>query len=139
MMAEKNARGWSGWLMVFLLVVVLLGAVAGLIAASVAGLGPWIVFFIVVLAVDVVSFFGLTVVNPNQAKVVTLLGVYKGTLKEPGFSWVNPLTVRQIVSLRVRNFESGRLKVNDHDGNPIEIAAVVVWRVVETFEAMFYV
>jgi regulator of protease activity HflC (stomatin/prohibitin superfamily) len=79
------------------------------------------------------------VVNPNEAKVMTLFGVYKGTIKQPGFWWVNPLTTRRTLSLRVRNFESGRLKVNDQDGNPIEIAAVVVWRIVETFEAMFNV
>jgi len=79
------------------------------------------------------------VVNPNEAKVVTLLGVYKGTIKQAGFWWVNPLATRRRVSLRVRNFESGKLKVNDRDGNPIEIAAVVVWRVVETFEAVFNV
>jgi regulator of protease activity HflC (stomatin/prohibitin superfamily) len=70
---------------------------------------------------------------------VQLFGVYKGSIKEQGFWWVNPLTVRRRVSLRVRNFESSKLKVNDQDGNPIEIAAVVVWRVVETAEAMFHV
>jgi regulator of protease activity HflC (stomatin/prohibitin superfamily) len=93
----------------------------------------------VVLTIDGVCWAGLSVVNPNEAKVVTLFGVYKGTIKQPGFWWVNPLTTRRTLSLRVRNFESGRLKVNDRDGNPIEIAAVVVWRIVETFEAMFNV
>jgi regulator of protease activity HflC (stomatin/prohibitin superfamily) len=68
-----------------------------------------------------------------------LFGVYKGSLKEQGFWWVNPLTLRRKVSLRVRNFESSKLKVNDQDGNPIEIAAVIVWRVVETAEAVFHV
>jgi regulator of protease activity HflC (stomatin/prohibitin superfamily) len=71
--------------------------------------------------------------------VLTLFGVYKGSIKHAGFWWVNPLTSRRRLSLRVRNFESGKLKVNDHDGNPIEIAAVVVWRIVETFEAAFNV
>ena len=78
-------------------------------------------------------------VNPNEARVVTLFGVYKGSLKQPGFWWVNPLTTRKLLSLRVRNFESGKLKVNDRDGNPIEIAAIVVWRIVDTFEAAFNV
>ena len=78
-------------------------------------------------------------VNPNEAKVVTLFGVYRGTIKRAGLWWVNPLTTRRRLSLRVRNFESGHIKVNDHDGNPIEIAAVVVWRIVETFEAVFNV
>jgi len=86
-----------------------------------------------------VCFAGLTVVNPNEAFVVTLFGVYKGTIKRTGFWWVNPLTTRGKLSLRVRNFESAHLKVNERDGNPIEIATVVVWRIVETFEAVFNV
>jgi regulator of protease activity HflC (stomatin/prohibitin superfamily) len=85
------------------------------------------------------GFNGLTVVNPNNAKVVLLFGDYRGSIKTPGFWWVNPLTSRRTVSLKVRNFESSKLKVNDHIGNPIEIAAIVVWRVVETAEAMFEV
>ena len=85
------------------------------------------------------SLAGLTVVNPNQATVVTLFGVYKGTIKHSGFWWVNPLTTRRKLSLRVRNFESAKLKVNERDGNPIEIATVVVWRIVDTFEAVFNV
>ncbi|HET8547225.1 MAG TPA: SPFH domain-containing protein, partial [Bryobacteraceae bacterium] len=98
-----------------------------------------VVLSIVVLALAGVCFAGFTVVNPNEARVVTLFGVYKGSIKQPGFWWVNPFTTRRKLSLRVRNFESGKLKVNDLDGNPIEIAAVVVWRIVETFEAVFNV
>jgi regulator of protease activity HflC (stomatin/prohibitin superfamily) len=102
--------------------------------------GVWVkVAAAVLLTIAAVCFAGLTVVNPNQACVVTLLGVYQGSLKEAGFWWVNPLTTRRRLSLRVRNFESGKLKVNERDGNPIEIAAVVVWRIVETFEAVFNV
>jgi regulator of protease activity HflC (stomatin/prohibitin superfamily) len=71
--------------------------------------------------------------------VIQLFGVYKGTIKEQGFWWVNPLTSQRRISLRIHNFESERLKVNDHDGNPIEIAAIIVWRVVETAEAVFQV
>ena len=92
-----------------------------------------------ILVLDGLALAGLTVVNPNEASVVTLFGVYKGTLKRSGFWWVNPLTTRRKLSLRVRNFESSHLKVNERDGNPIEIAAVVVWRIVETFEAVFNV
>jgi regulator of protease activity HflC (stomatin/prohibitin superfamily) len=95
--------------------------------------------WVIVLVVAAACLFGLTVVNPNQAKVVQLFGKYKGSLKEQGLWWVNPLTTRRRVSLRVRNFESSKLKVNDQDGNPIEIAAVVVWRVVDTAEAIFMV
>ena len=100
---------------------------------------PTLVAALVVMAVDLTCFAGLQVVNPNEGQVVQLFGTYKGTLREPGLRWVNPLTNRRRVSLRVRNFESAKLKVNDHDGNPIEIAAVVVWKVVDTAEAVFQV
>ena len=103
------------------------------------GLSGWVVVAIVLLVVDAACLWGLTVVNPNQASVVTLFGFYKGTIKRPGLWWVNPLTTRRKLSLRVRNFETAKLKVNERDGNPIEIAAVVVWRIIETFEAVFNV
>jgi regulator of protease activity HflC (stomatin/prohibitin superfamily) len=82
---------------------------------------------------------GFFVVNPNEARVLQLFGDYAGTAKDPGLRWANPLLTKKRMSLRVRNFESSHLKVNDADGNPIEIAAVVVWRVVETAEAAFEV
>ena len=84
-------------------------------------------------------FFGLFMVHPNQGKVLQLFGKYRGTAKIQGLRWANPFLMKKAVSLRVRNFESSRLKVNDSDGNPIEIAAVVVWKVVETAEAVFEV
>jgi regulator of protease activity HflC (stomatin/prohibitin superfamily) len=83
--------------------------------------------------------FGLFVVNPNEAKVLQLFGKYVGTAKAPGLRFANPLYAKKRISQRVRNFESAKLKVNDLDGNPIEIAAVVVWRVVDTAEAVFEV
>lgn len=87
------------------------------------------------------TFFmaGLFMVNPNEGKVLQLFGAYKGTAKEQGLRWANPFLTKKKVSLRVRNFESSHLKVNDIDGNPIEIAAVVVWKVFETAEAVFEV
>lgn len=93
------------------------------------------------LALTVLLFMlaGLFVVNPNEAQVVQLFGNYVGTVKSPGLRWANPFYSKKKLSLRVRNFESGHLKVNDLEGNPIEIAAVVVWRVVETAEAVFEV
>ncbi len=84
-------------------------------------------------------FFGFFIVNPNEAQVLLLFGSYKGSVKTSGFKWANPLLKKRRISLRVRNFESQKLKVNDNEGNPIEIAAVVVWRVVETAEACFEV
>jgi len=139
MLRERQIRGFSGWLFVFGFLVVLGFSIWMLIVAISDRAGPAIVAWLLVQAVVIVCVFGLTVVNPNEAKVVQLFGAYKGSLKEQGFRWVNPLTLRRNVSLRVRNFESSRLKVNDQDGNPIEIAAVIVWRVVETAEAVFHV
>jgi regulator of protease activity HflC (stomatin/prohibitin superfamily) len=136
---EKELRGIPGWTMVFLLLAALLGTATSLVLAASANNGPIALLSFIALVATVIAFGGITVVNPNQARVVTLFGVYKGSLKTAGFWWVNPFTRRRRLSLRVRNFESGKLKVNDHDGNPIEIAAVVVWRIVETFEAMFNV
>ena len=82
---------------------------------------------------------GLLMVNPNEAKVLQLFGKYVGTVREPGLRWANPLYWKTKISTRVRNFESGKLKVNDLRGSPIEIAAVVVWKVFDTAEATFEV
>jgi regulator of protease activity HflC (stomatin/prohibitin superfamily) len=90
-------------------------------------------------AVTVFLAIGLFVVNPNEAKVLQLFGRYAGTVKTAGLRWANPLYTKHRISQRVRNFESPKLKVNDRDGNPIEIAAVVVWRVIDTAEAVFLV
>jgi regulator of protease activity HflC (stomatin/prohibitin superfamily) len=139
MLREREIKGMSGWLMLFLLVALVILSVVLLIRSAQAEDGAMVVVWVVVPVVAGVCLFGLTVVNPNQAKVVQLFGMYKGSLKEQGLRWVNPLTSRRRVSLRVRNFESSKLKVNDQDGNPIEIAAVVVWRVVDTAEAIFMV
>ena len=84
-------------------------------------------------------FFGLTPVHPNEARALVFVGRYSGTVRSQGLHWVNPFTLRHRVSVRIRNFETGRLKVNDSDGNPIEIAAVVVWKVTDTAEALFEV
>jgi regulator of protease activity HflC (stomatin/prohibitin superfamily) len=140
MVQERVVKGLSGWFMVGALTAGAIGAVALLANSSQVRQTPWLVFAVAfALTLDAACWVGLTVVNPNTAKVLLLFGDYKGTIKAPGFCWVNPLTVRRTISLRVRNFESGKLKVNDHDGNPIEIAAVIVWRIVETFEAVFNV
>lgn len=88
---------------------------------------------------DITCLFGFFMVNPNEARVLQLFGKYAGTVKEPGLRWANPFYTKRRVSQRVRNFESARLKVNDTDGNPVEIAAVIVWKVVDTAEAIFEV
>src|SRR5262245_40559116 len=82
---------------------------------------------------------GLFSVAPNEGKVLQLFGQYVGTVRAPGLQWANPFYKKKRVSLRVRNFESTKLKVNDYEGNPIEIASVVVWRVIDTAEALFEV
>jgi hypothetical protein len=138
MLREKEINGLSGWLMLVLLVAAE-GLTVWRLVEAIADQNLWVLFWVVTLAVIGVCFGGLTPVNPNEAKVVQLFGRYIGTLKQQGLRWVNPLSHRRRVSMRVRNFESGKLKVNDHDGNSIEIAAVVVWRVVETAEAVFQV
>jgi regulator of protease activity HflC (stomatin/prohibitin superfamily) len=101
--------------------------------------GWGVLFSLVLMALDLLMTVGLFVVNPNEARVVTLFGDYIGSKRTTGLWWVNPLTMRRRVSMRVRNFESAKLKVNDNHGNPIEIAAVVVWKVVDSAEAMFEV
>jgi len=92
-----------------------------------------------VLLAGVLVMRGLTAVVPGQARAIQLFGRYRGTIREPGLQWVNPFTVRIVVSTRIRNQESAELKVNDADGNPIEIAAVVVWQVRDTANALYSV
>jgi regulator of protease activity HflC (stomatin/prohibitin superfamily) len=140
MLQEKVVRGLSGWLMVVVLAGVEVLGIALLVNSDQVHESAWLVGLVILaMAVAAICWLGLTVVNPNTAKVLLLFGAYKGSIKTPGFYWVNPLTARRTVSLRVRNFESSKLKVNDHIGNPIEIAAIVVWKVVETAEAVFHV
>lgn len=92
-----------------------------------------------VFAFDALLAAGLFIVNPGDAKAMLLFGDYRGTVKEAGFWWANPFLTKRTISLRVRNFETQKLKVNDSHANPIEIAAIVVWKVVETAEALFEV
>ncbi|MFF0490878.1 SPFH domain-containing protein [Nocardia sp. NPDC004068] len=135
----------NGFLMLLVLLVVggagLFGGVA-VTSATADGdggspAGAVILFVVVGLAVLLLS--GLTTVGPNEAKVVQFFGRYIGSVSDPGFFWVVPLTNKRRISLRVRNFETQKLKVNDNDGNPVEIAAVVVYRVVDSFKAAFAV
>ena len=87
----------------------------------------------------IVALSGLFVVNPNEGRVIQLFGRYVGTAREPGLRWANPFFSKRAVSLRLRSFESAKLKVNDLDGNPIEIAAIIAWKVIDTAEACFQV
>jgi regulator of protease activity HflC (stomatin/prohibitin superfamily) len=144
MIRERSYNGLPGLPVLF----VLLAAAAALLWMLVMNIrlniqgsdtGPEIVFAVVGIVVTLFLLAGLFMVNPNEGKVLQLFGAYKGTAKEQGLRWANPFLAKKKVSLRVRNFESSHLKVNDIDGNPIEIAAVVVWKVFETAEAVFEV
>ena len=112
----------------------------GLFVVGIVQQSPLVVLGSVLLFVALMLlFFGLFVVNPNEARVLQLFGRYVGTVSDQGFRWANPFYTKRRISLRVRNFETDRSKVNDADGNPIEIAAVVVWKVIDTAEATFEV
>jgi regulator of protease activity HflC (stomatin/prohibitin superfamily) len=126
--------------------LVILGAGASGVAVWVAGAsdaehdglsGALVTLGVVLLVGALISLRGLVVVAPNEAKVATLLGRYRGTLRVPGFHWINPCTGRETISLRVRNLDSDTLKVNDAAGNPVEIAAVINWQVADTAMATF--
>src|SRR5918995_1483329 len=139
MVREREYNGLPG-IPVLLVLLVGNGALVWALIASIdARSATAIVLSAVALAVGVFLAFGHFMVNPNQGKVLQLFGEYRGTAKIQGLRWANPFLTKRKVSLRVRNFESSRLKVNDNEGNPIEIAAVVVWKVVETAEATFEV
>jgi len=139
MIRERHVNGLPGLpvLSVFLLAA---ASLAWLLVSSIRAQAP-VAIVVAVVSLGLVAMLaaGLFMVNPNEGKVLQLFGRYAGTAKEPGLRWANPFYTKRKVSLRVRNFESGHLKVNDVDGNPIEIAAVVVWKVVETAEAVFEV
>jgi regulator of protease activity HflC (stomatin/prohibitin superfamily) len=140
MLREKKAQSLPGLPMFAFWFAVLFVAMWLLITSARAHAPVGAVSAMLLIIAAVIGFAGLIIVNPNQARVLQVFGHYSGTIKDPGLHWVNPFTnPRRKVSLRVRNFESGKMKVNDLDGNPIEIAAVVVWKVVETAEAVFHV
>jgi regulator of protease activity HflC (stomatin/prohibitin superfamily) len=131
-MREENAFAINGFIGV-LLIVLFAGAAVYFVSIE-------NIFFVILFAfIAAILFTGITIVQPNQGKVITFFGKYMGTIRNSGLFLTVPLTVRKTVSLRVRNFNSKKLKVNDVEGNPIEIAAVVVFRVVDTAKAVFEV
>ena len=139
MFREREVGALPGVPMTILWIAGFLASLWWLVSSARAENGWGILLSMVALMLDVLMTRGLFVVNPNEARVVTLFGDYVGSKRSTGLWWVNPLTTRRRVSMRVRNFESAKLKVNDNHGNPIEIAAVVVWKVVDSAEAMFEV
>lgn len=139
MIRERSYNGLPGLPVLFALLVVEAGLLWMLVMNIRQESVPEVVTAAVGIAIGTFLMAGLFMVNPNEGKVLQLFGEYKGTAKEQGLRWANPFLTKKKVSLRVRNFESSHLKVNDIDGNPIEIAAVVVWKVFETAEAVFEV
>ena len=136
MQDETLARTTSGYPMLVVLPITILTGVAG---AALLGAIAAKIFAVIVAVLACVCLAGFYMVAPNEGRVLQLFGQYVGTDRALGLRWANPFYTKQRVSLRIRNFESGQLKVNDSAGNPIEIAAVVVWRVVDTAEAVFEV
>lgn len=139
MIREVERKTLPGFLAI--IVVLALNAIFGyfFVTAVQGGNVVPIVASALLLLLSLVAWFGLFIVNPNEAKVLQLFGNYVGTVRTPGLRYANPLYTKEKISTRVRNFETDKLKVNDKDSNPIEIAAVVVWRVIDTAEALFEV
>jgi regulator of protease activity HflC (stomatin/prohibitin superfamily) len=137
MTTEKQVSQFGGWGVLVILIVVLAGAGLGLVAGIRNARPALIVSSVAVLVVSVVCLAGFFTVEPNQGMVLLLFGKYVGTERTMGFRWSNPFYSRHRISLRARNFDGEKLKVNDKNGNPVEISAVVVWRVLDTAQAMF--
>jgi len=136
---ELEHKAISGLLMVLVLLVLTLLVVLGFVGAARADAVGRIVLNGIGFAVLMLAWAGLFTVQPNEAKALQLFGRYVGTVRSQGLWWANPFYTKRQISLRVRNFETPKLKVNDHGSNPIEIAAVVVWQVVDSAEALFEV
>ncbi len=139
MIREEVSNGGSGLGMLLLFLALFFGSGYMLFKTAVMGFGLGMLGSILAMILSILGLAGLFVVNPNEAKVLQLFGAYRGTARTAGLRWVNPFYSKKKVSVRTRNFETGKLKVNDKAGNPIEIAAVVVWKVVDTAEALFNV
>jgi hypothetical protein len=139
MIRERERRTASGLLMLVVFFVLIAVAVVGIIRAARADDVSVAIAGVVVIVASLIGLAGLFTVAPNEGLVLQLFGAYRGTAKEEGLRWANPFYSKKRISMRVRNFESAHLKVNDTDGNPIEIAAIVVWRVVDTAESVFEV
>ena len=138
-MKERKGLSLSGIPVIGLCLLLVAIAVALLVSADAGLPAAHVIPGMLLLALTVFLLKGLFQVAPNEAQVMQLFGKYSGSVREEGLRWTNPFYSKRRISLRVRNFESGKLKVNDNDGNPIEIAAVVVWQVVDTAEAVFRV
>jgi hypothetical protein len=127
---ETKGWRWNGFPVLLLVIIMyILGMLSLMHEHVIRGVSLWVIAFLMVP--------GFFIVQPNQGQVIIFFGKYAGTVRTTGFSWTNPFTLKKKISLRIRNFNSERLKVNDAGGNPVEIAAVVAWWVVDTAKAIF--
>ena len=139
MIREVKRDSAPGIVVLFILLAIIATAIGGFAVSAVRDYVPGGITAAVVFLVASFLLAGLFTVSPNQGRVLQLFGAYRGTAREPGLRWANPFYTKRAISLRVRNFETAKLKVNDKRGNPVEIATVVVWKVVDTAEAAFQV
>jgi len=139
MLTEKEIKAPNGIMFIFVVLFAQVAAIAFLISNMIGKNPSLIVMGLLATIAAFICWFGFFMVNPKEARVMQLFGKYAGTIHDSGLRWANPFYTKMRVSLRVRNFESSKLKVNDKNGNPIEIAAVIVWEVSDTAEAVFQV
>lgn len=130
MTQEKDLKPSNGYIMLFVFFILFIGSIAAFAILE----NAW---FLAVIFISLFILPGLILVNPNGSRVLLLFGDYKGTVKKNGLFWVNPFYTKKKVSLRARNFDSERLKVNDKLGNPVMISTILVWRVRDTYKASF--
>lgn len=130
MKTENVTKGLNGYVLLLIVFAIIAGIIFGIINQN-------LVICLTLIPVLILTMPGFTVVRPNSSKVILLFGEYKGSLKENGFFWLSPFYTKTTISLRARNFESEKIKVNDKMGNPIMISVILVWRVKDTFKASF--
>jgi len=138
-MKEKQTFAPNGFAVLGTCLILVLASIGGIIVGAEGKVPLVVIAGVLVLLASLICLGGFFMVQPNQGAVMQFFGSYVGTVKDPGLRWANPFYSKRKISLRVRNFETAKLKVNDHVGNPIEIAAVVVWKVVDTAQATFQV
>ena len=139
MLRERELHPAPGIFMLLLLIAATAGGLFLLITGGKERTPMWVGVGALLIVVSLIGMAGLFTVQPNEAKVLTLFGNYKGTVKTSGLWFTNPFNTKRGVSLRIRNFETAKLKVNDARSNPVEIGAIVVWKVIDTAEAVFEV
>lgn len=135
--SEKPAKKINGFLMLFVMIALIALEVYLIVLMANTENVKILWIFLPLIFVIILVAIGFSVVQPNDSRVLILFGKYTGTIRDSGFWWVNPFTIRKRVSLRIRNFNSQKIKVNDLHGNPIEIGAVIVWKVIDSAKAVF--